>query len=72
MDECLRWMIDEQVPITAEAVGILIKAEPEFSRPRDAQVDEVDLVEYDELCADWQASAEEWEVGAMIAKRPCL
>jgi len=66
VDECLRWMIDEQVPISAKDVGILIKAEPEFSRPRDAQVDEVDLVEYDELCADWQASADEWEGG------PCL
>ena len=66
VDECLRWMIDEQVSITAEAVGILIKAEPEFSRPRDAQVDEVDLVEYDELCADWQASADEWEGGSCL------
>ena len=27
---------------------------------------EGDLVEYDELCADWQTSADEWEGG------PCL
>lgn len=62
VDECLRRMIDQGLPISAQAVKEVVEAEPDLLPPRDARVDPVDLEEYDELCSGWTASAEEWEV----------
>ena len=61
VDECLRWMIDEQVQLSAEAVELLIKTEPAFSRPHEVEIDQIELAEYDQLCDGFNSSTEEWE-----------
>jgi hypothetical protein len=66
VDECLRRLIDHQIPITAQGVTDIVKAQPDLSWPRDAQVDAVDLQEYDELCANWVDSVEELEVARCL------
>ena len=61
VDECLRRMIDQGLPISAQAVKEVVEANPDLSPPRDARVDPVDLAEYDALCCEWRDSVEEWE-----------
>jgi hypothetical protein len=53
VDECLRRMIDQGEPITADGVQAVVRAQPDLCPPRDARVDPVDLHQYDQLCADW-------------------
>lgn len=57
VDECLRRMIDQGEPISAQAVQTVVRAQPDLSPPRDAWVEPVDLDQYDHLCADWIAAS---------------
>ena len=52
VDESLRWMIDEQVVITAEALQALVRTEPDQSPPRQVHIKEPDLATYDALLSD--------------------
>jgi len=76
VDECLRRMIDLEIPIEAKAVEEAVQTEPDLSPPTDAKVEPVNLLEYDQLCAAWTCSAAEWEVQRGVAPRqetaPCL
>ena len=57
VDECLRWMIDEETAITADAVRDLVLSEPDLSAPRQVHITEPDLGTYDQLLSDaWHAA----------------
>ncbi len=58
VDECLRWMIDEDIVIAAQAVEDLVVSEPDLPPPRQVHIEEPDLEAYDELLSDaWLADA---------------
>jgi hypothetical protein len=58
VDECLRWMIDQEIVITAEAVEALVTAKPDLAAPRQVHIEEPDLGTYDELLSDAWLGAE--------------
>jgi len=56
VDECLRRMLDDGEPISAQAVETAVKAKPDLTPPRDVRVEAVNLRDYDLLCAQWAGS----------------
>jgi transposase InsO family protein len=57
VDEALRRLIDQQLPISFEAVAEIVSGQTDLFPPRDVQIDMVDLADYDQLLETIQAVA---------------
>ena len=49
VNEALRRLIDQQAPISFEAVAAIVSDEPELFPPRDVHIYAVNMIDYDEL-----------------------